>query len=449
MYSSSNPDLSSSNLTLNSSTDPLALTISHVASTEAVFVTPLPIQAGERAAPDGLLDKLTVTCRLDFPGVAAVDLGWLRERLAAEGIIGGAQAWTSEITFKSAATASQPPLSVGGRLSLSASPAGSVTAGGQTRLDLNMLGLLRDQIGAAPGPTLDGRRNVLGRVEAERPPLLRVQLATAADLVEQFRRACERAACSQVEMQLWARAAELNRDLPRRAAVDLAHRLANEPSPWHRVSWARHYAAPADLHVDGHCVTVTWRNDREDAPVRMKFYAKTPDLLRVEVCFDNREAVRLGLGWGGQARSDGDCADGPALASALEALARGAAPLLDAMEAHVARLDEPQRTVLELLAALAPLMRAGASPPRRRPGPRPSDRTRAEVQGALYYLLVLGRYDASGLRSNGTVRIALRRIADEGGLLREPRGRAALFTVPPWFSDERAALARALFPAAE
>jgi len=135
---------------------------------------------------------------------------------------------------------------------------------------------------------------------------------------------------------------------------------------------------------------------------------------------------------------------GAGVSERLAVLAKAAVSLLDAMAAHVARLDEPQLGVLDLLVALAPLLRSAARPPAgpapgRAGGPRPTG-------DALFLLLDLGRYDASGLRTNSTVRKALDRIAAEGGLLTESRGRAPLYTVPSRFSEARRALARALWP---
>jgi hypothetical protein len=193
-------------------------------------------------------------------------------------------------------------------------------------------------------------------------------------------------------------------------------------------------------------VTVTWRNDRADAPIRMKFYAKTAELLRTEICLDKREAV---LEFVRVAKIDwptDPASNGIGVASQLSILARAAVPLLDAMSAHVALLDAPQREVLDLMIALAPLMRAAAPPPPRREGGRPGEQTQADAREALYRLLALGRCDASGLKSNSTVRIALRRIAAEGGLIAASRGRAPLYTVLPSFAGARDALRRALWP---
>jgi len=107
--------------------------------------------------------------------------------------------------------------------------------------------------------------------------LLGLQLATVSGLLDAFLRACEAASGSKVSMELWVRAAELNRDLPRAGAAEIAHRLVGEANPWHRMGWARHYRGVADPAHDGNYSAVTWPNDRKDAPIRMKFYAKTAD----------------------------------------------------------------------------------------------------------------------------------------------------------------------------
>jgi hypothetical protein len=295
------------------------------------------------------------------------------------------------------------------------------------------------------GVGLDGALNVVGPPEEDRPRLLGLQLATVAGILDAFLQACAAASGSPVSMKLWVRAAEMNRDLVCAGAAEIAHRLVGEANPWHRVGWVRHYRAAADAAHEGNYATVTWPNDRDDAPIRMKFYAKTADLLRTEVCFDNREAVRLGATHGAEAWPDGPATNGAGVADRLAILARATLPMLDAMSAHVARLNAPQREVLDLIVALAPLLRAGALPPPGRAGARPGARTQADVKDVLYLLLVLGRFDASGLRTNSTVRKALDRIVAEGGLLAESHGRAPLYTVPPNFAGARGALHRALW----
>ncbi len=242
------------------------------------------------------------------------------------------------------------------------------------------------------------------------------------------------------------RAAELNRDLVRTDAVEIAHRLLGEANPWYRVGWGRDYRDAADPEHDGNYATVTWPNDRADAPIRMKFYVKTVDLLRTEVCFDNPEAVLLCASQGVETWPDGPASGGAGIFERLAILARATLPLLDAMSVQVARLDAPQREVLDLIVALAPLLRAGAVPPPGRAGARPGARTQADVKDILFLLLVFGRYDASGLHANSTVRKALDRIVAEGGLLAESRGRAPLYSVPSSFAGARGAMLRALSP---
>jgi hypothetical protein len=340
------------------------------------------------------------------------------------------------VAFRWTCPHSQATLWLAGALALMDRADGSILAGGASKLDVS---LLHEQVSHECGPTIDGGLNVVGPPEEDRPQLLGLQLATVSGLLDAFLQACEAVSGSKVFMELWVRAAEVKRDLPRADAAEIAHRLVGEANPWHRMGWARHYRGTPDSAHDGNYATVTWPNDRDDAPIRMKFCAKTADLLRTEVCFDNREAVRLCAGRGAPAWPDGPATDGSGVAERLEILARATLPLLDVMAAHAARLDAPQLQVIDLIVALAPLMRAAALPPPRRPGARPGARTQADVKSALYHLLVLGRFDASGLRSDSTVRKALDRIANEGGLLAESLGRAPLYTVEkvPFWSCSR------------
>lgn len=113
---------------------------------------------------------------------------------------------------------------------------GSVLAGGPSHLQVSALRLLRLQMDhGGCGPALDGGLNVAGPPEGDRPHLLGVRLDIVSGLLDAFRRACAEAAGTSFDMQLWVRAAELNRDIPRARAPELAHRLAGGPNPWHRV----------------------------------------------------------------------------------------------------------------------------------------------------------------------------------------------------------------------
>lgn len=412
--------------------------------------TPVPLVANLtdfEPVADALVDKLTLTCHLTFPRPQAGGAAGLRARLAAARLLGANDDKWAKVTFRWTCPNSGEHLWLDGSLTLTEGANGAVFAAGSSRLDISLLRLLREQVTHDCGAGLDGGAlNVVGPPEGDRPHLLGLQLATVSGLLDAFLLACAAASGSPVSAKLWIRAVELNRDLLRADAAGIAHRLAGETNPWHRVGWVRHYHDDADTAHDGNYVTVTWPNDRADAPIRMKFYAKTAELLRTEVCCDNREAVRLCAGRGAEAWPDGPATGGAGVAERLAILARATLPLLDAMSAHVARLDAPQREVLALIVALAPLLRAGALPPPRRAGARPGAQTQADVKDVLYHLLALGRFDASGLRTNSTVRKALNRIVAEGGLLAESLGRAPLYAVPPSYSAARGAMRRALWP---
>ena len=400
-------------------------------------------------ASDALVDKLTMTCHLAFRADFAGGVREVRNLLSRAGLVKPGAGGQAEVTFEWCCPLTGAMLGLAGKLTLTDGPDGSVLAKGGSRLEVNLLRGLRDQVETKCGPGLDGASNVVGMLEDLRPHLLAIQLETIAGLLNAFRDACEDASGSDISMDLWVRAVEFNRDLPRADAVEVAHRLAGECNPWHRAGWSRQYRNEADLGHDGNYAVVTWPNDRADAPIRMKFYAKLRDLLRIEVCLDNREAVLLCASQGDVAWPGGPATEGEGVAERLAILAAAVQPLLDVMATHVGRLDAPQREVLDLLAALAPLLRCSAPPPPRRPGARPTESTRLAARDALYHLLALGRFDASGLQSNSTVRKALHRIAAEGGLQAESRGRAALYTMLPSFAVARRALFRSMWPNAE
>lgn len=404
-----------------------------------------PIDEFEPVA-DALIDKLTLSYVLTFAGLPVEGIPELCRRLSGAGIIspGGGAPFRLAYTWRCPRSGADLPL--GGALDLVAGSGGVIRAARRSKFEVGLLRLLRSQVVPVCELGLDGRENVVGPPEGDRASLLRIQLLTVSDLLDAFRGACASAAGCPVAMEVSVRAAEVNRDLPRDGAPDLARRLAREPSPWHRVSRVRHYRGAPATELDGNFVTVTWPNDNSSAPIRMKFYAKTAGLLRTEVCFDNPKAVELGSGWGDAPWPTAPATDGRGVAVRLEILARATLGRLDDMAAHVARLGAARLGVLDLMVALAPLMRSAAPPPPGRPGARPGSRTRGDVGYALYQLLTCGRFDASCVRSNSTVRKALDRIAGEGGLRAESRGRAPLFTVPAEFAEAREALSAAIWP---
>lgn len=393
--------------------------------------SPLAEVPGLTPAADALFDRLEVTCQIDLPELAAGDIPPLLADLVAEGVIARAKPGRSDVAFAWRCPRSGADLALSGSLTLSPTREGGVRATSASVLRLNPLEFLRGQVAPVAGPGLDGGQNVVGPPEEDRPLLLGLQLLTVRDLVDAFLAAALR-----------LRQAELCRDLWRERAPQLAHALAREPNPWTRVGRVRPYAAAPETEADGNYVTVTWRGDVAAAPTRMKFYAKRADLLRTEVCYDNPAAIRQA----GGARSSDPAVDGAGLAARLLALAEATVPALDAMAAHVAAAGGPQLGALDLLVALAPLLRSAASPPAGRAGARSGAATHAAVRDALYHLLEHGRYDASALRTNSTVRKALDRAVADGGLRAESRGRAALYSLPPDRAEARLALRRALWP---
>jgi len=392
--------------------------------------------------PDALVDRLVVGCRIFLPdyrgGVAA-----LRRTLEANLANGGTGTFAPfDCAFTCGETNGLMRLRGGLRLA----PFGEgVCTTSESSVEVNLIEFLRDALAPGSPRGLDGGLNFVDVPGAARGGLLARQLAALAEALDDLVAAVSGGAGCAATAEFTLRQVEFNRDLPVPDARRLAHSLKHAPNPWQRVARARHYAPHPDLSLDGNDVTVTWPADANDLPMRLKFYAKRADRLRVEVCFDKSAAVAATLGGGRRIPS---AADGAALAALLGSLAAACDPLLDAMEAHVAAVSGPQAGALELIVALAPLLRATAAPPVGRPGPRVGDAARDQALDALFHLLEVGRFDASALRTNGTVRKALHRIAVEGGLLAESRGRAALYTVPPGMSAARRLLAASLWPRA-
>jgi hypothetical protein len=310
-------------------------------------------------------------------------------------------------------------------------------------LRLNPLSFLRAQVDHDCPVGLDGNGNVVGPPEEDRAHLLGLQLETVAGILDAFVAACALAVGRGLAPRFRVRSAELNRDLVRGAAPELARRIAGTPSHWFGRSDAAYYPARHGREVDGNLAVATWRNGRRDAPVHYKFYAKTEGLLRVEVALANRRAVVL---FGGGAEQQGPAAGGGELARCLGALAVNACPLLTDMAAHVGRFQAPSGGVLDLLAALAPLLSMSAPPPPRKPGGRAGAVTREYARRAVAALLQLGRFDASEVPSNNQLRKKLREMAGYGGLLADARGRAPVYALPPHLAEARGPLAGALVP---
>jgi hypothetical protein len=386
------------------------------------------------------VDKLVVGCRIVLPGYAG-GVAALRGALAAALARGGTGSFAPfHCEFTCRETGGRMQLH--GGLRLAAAGGGGFCTTSESSVEMNPLLFLRDAVARDSPAGLDGRFNFVDVPGVARGDLLARQLRAVAVALDDLVTEVSEAAGCPAAAQFTLRQVEVNRDIPVADARRLAHSLKHAPNPWYRIARARHYVPHADASLDGNDVTLTWPSDAGEFPTRLKYYAKRPDRLRVEVCFDKSAAVAATLNVGRRIPS---AADGAGLAALLGSLAAACVPLLDAMEAHAAAVSGPQAGALELMVALAPLLRVTAPPPAGRPGPRPSESTRRDAQDALFHLLEAGRFDASALRTNSTVRNALRRVAEEGGLLAESRGRAALYTVLPSMTGARRALAGSLW----
>ncbi len=323
---------------------------------------------------------------------------------------------------------------------------GGVCTTSASAVEMNLLEFLRSAVAPDSAMGLDGGENFVDLPAVPRGEHLCRQLDAVSRALDEFVALASDAAGCRASVTLTLRQVEFNRDLPVADARRLAHGLKHAPNPWYRVSRARHYVPHADLELSGNDVTVTWPADARDLAARLKFYAKRPDRLRIEMCLDSSAAVAHRLSRGARRSVVGAAADGAGLAGMLRSLAAACEPFLDAMEAHVAAVSGPQAGVLGLLSSLAPLLRASAAPAAGRPGRRAGATTRRDAEDALFHLLELGRFDASALRTNGTVRKALRRLREEGALGADSLGRAALYTVPLGMTAARLALAGSLWP---
>ncbi len=388
-------------------------------------------------AANALLDRLEVTAQLcvGSPATEALRLrAW--EALASSPLLHRSGA----VSFAWRCPRSGADLTLGGRLMRAASGTSCLATSGSV-LRLNPLSYLRSQVDHDGARSLDGGDNLVGPADADRRHLLGLQLLTVGGLVDSFVAACSEAAGERLVPRLFVRSAELCRDVLAEDAPALARAIAGAAGPWFADSKATWRAGDREVGFEGNLATATWRNGRTDAVARHKFYAKTNSLLRHELSLDGGAAVAL-FGWDGAPL--GAAGSGRELCDRLGHLAMRAQPVLDDMAAWSRGFSAPPCGSLQLMAALAPLLRLSAPPPRRRSGGRPLSRTLQHGRAALAALLSAGRFDASSVPTDSHVRKTLRQLATEGVLVHEPRSRAPIFALCQGLLGARLPVAQAL-----
>ena len=313
------------------------------------------------AEADALIDRLEVGCELRIATPSGVpDRSAMQSCLVSAGLIGAG----GDVAFSWRCPHSGASLALGGRLLFAGSGEEHMTTSASV-LRLNPLSFLRRQVEGSCGPGLDGNDNVVGPPNEDRPHMLGLQLVTVGAILDAFVGACAVAVGCELAPRFFLRAVEVNRDVVCGEAPAVARRIIEVPGHWFRRVGSAQHPPARGAELDGHLAVAVWRGGRSDAQIRYKFYAKTADLLRVEIAMDKRKAVNL-FGWGDG--SAGWAANGADLTARLRRVAEAGAPVLADMEAHVARFGPPEGDALDLLAALGPLLLLAAPPPARKAG---------------------------------------------------------------------------------
>ncbi len=332
-----------------------------------------------------------------------------------------------------------------GSLALSAEPAGGVHILPSTAIRANGMRILRSQIAPAPPPGFAGD-NFIGPYSAAWPELLGMQLTALATAFDAVVDAVREAAGlpDPVGGRFRVRWCEVCRD---RYVEDAAAAVRAFDARF-TGGVARRSRVYPNRQVErvGNLVSVSWDDGVERAPVVQKIYAKAESLLRTEVMARTPEAVARLLGGPGSLVGNADCAaDGDALANLLGRTVAAACPILDGLWLLSEEVEAPPADGLDLLLALAPLLRVANPEPRPEGGGSPSADTVAKARLAVQVLLQLGRFDARGVKGSTTLRKALEEMAQGPDPLLERQGpRGTLFVVRPHWVPALRALATGL-----
>ncbi len=327
-----------------------------------------------------------------------------------------------------------------GRLELVASKNGMLQIRRTSTLLPGLMRALRTVRSSPPAAGPGGQDNIAAfHDDGEYEALLAWQLRAVAGAVDAFVAALAMAAGVGPELlggRVWVQQAEFCRDYRYEEAEAFVRRLRDRP-----IRGGRHERVRSFSDQLGNGLSVSWDEGAKKSPER-KVYAKTPELVRVELSLRNRSAVTAMLGRVGAPRG-GSSLLGAGVAGELALLARGAAPLLDdALLALNEGLTAVPRTGADFVLAFAPLVRL-ACPPRRKAGAAGRPRgagVEPRARLVLERLLAEGKFDMRGCRPSDAVLLALKEMEAAGALM-TTKQRPRLFTTAPELERARQTLA--------
>ena len=301
--------------------------------------------------------------------------------------------------------------------------------GSGSAIRINPMRMLRRHIGdQAAGPlSLDCNDNVVGPTIGRTAELLHVQLGLVARAIDALGDAIQAAlpASSVLEAEeLWIRSVEACVDIPVVRAVSAVRRLQQSAISGATRSTFDVYRAQA---ADEKGIPVVRWWPTEGGPV-FKCYPKLDGIMRGEVVYPDRTAVRAGL----SGRSVQSYLDGQQAIVLLLDAGAGLQPLLDRLVSHVEQVLENRHATLDLWDHLGGFVelafgRLGA---KGRPAGLASTRAAREQLEAL---LTTGTCRATGLPKAAALHAMFLRLVSAGVLARG--GRGATYTLrPEWAS---------------
>lgn len=394
-----------------------------------------------------LFDRVEFGVNLTLGNISAKDFV---EALADAGIVQGTSPATrSNLLKPKVSFASDTGLRVEGQLALSQSGAG-LTLTNASSLLVNGIRFIRGALEFTEPPPLglDGNDNVFGPFPhgEDASAYLEAQLEAFSGALDQFL-AVVRAIVPAGRMAgaVRVRSCELTHDMAEDDAPALGIALSKEALA--NVGTRHHsfHPIPEGMAIERGTVTCSWIIAPKGSGLRLKTYPKRHDLMRLELMIRNRNGIRrlVELG-GGTGLSQTSMPSGDQAVEELRAIVPAAADHLERLRRHIREAPTLNRSHLELLVALSPLLSVLFRPDNQ-PGPQLSSTTVDNVYDAIFKLLTLGEYHALKQDKGQPLRDALELMAkDSDALLQRSPGRSVHFVVRKEWTPARLAIARTL-----
>ncbi|AVM72538.1 hypothetical protein MSR1_00080 [Magnetospirillum gryphiswaldense MSR-1] len=269
-----------------------------------------------------------------------------------------------------------------------------------TVLRLNLMSALASTCGRDQIVALDGGTNVCGATSAMTPDAYNNQLHLLRVMVDRFFGLIEEAAGGAVQGELIVRQAEVCRDMSVRNAIETVSKLDRVVLPGCGEAHPQLcYPAPGGGSVEAY-YALSWREDLKTPMLRAKLYPKTLNLIRAEIAYDSRSAIRAEVDTLGERARWGELNGSDAVKMVDQAFA-AALPSLRAVTGLVTAVADPQADYVDLLVALMPLLQV-IKPPPSQTGPK-TTQTKATAEKAVRSLLQSGTCTVTGLDSKHPV----------------------------------------------